>query len=219
MNNNLADSVPSDCLGLTKTRLEIPSGPKNIDKYLYQNNLTGITWSDVDHYTIRAYGLLGGDDNLSPTLLKNEYSKLLTYKIKENCDQQFDHLRLTWLNSLGGWDYYSFKMIAEKKVNISKSNYRKQLPYNYTLSDRELTTYYSEADKEYTLNSDWITQDESDWLVDLFTSTNVYILNDIGEIRPVVVADNSYSYKTKGNQKLKQLTITIMDANKYAINV
>jgi hypothetical protein len=69
------------------------------------------------------------------------------------------------------------------------------------------------------LNSDYVTESESTWLEELFTSPEVYILNKFSTdgsegyinkyVQPVNIMSSSYIKQTKANDRLLQYTIQI----------
>ena len=80
-----------------------------------------------------------------------------------------------------------------------------------------------------TLQTDFITEEEAAWLEELFTSPDVFVLQERSTdtssgtiknlvnkyVQPCVVTTSSYTRKTTANDKLKQYTIEIeMSHNK-----
>jgi hypothetical protein len=90
---------------------------------------------------------------------------------------------LKWKNQLGGWDYYTFTMVSKAKTNIERENFKRSRGTISSTSYKELATdrgYQSLNIKlvdTYTVISDWVEDGTAKWMLDLFTSDEVYILN------------------------------------------
>ena len=71
-----------------------------------------------------------------------------------------------------------------------------------------------EADKEYTVNSDWLDDEYFIWLQELLMSKDVYYCNSDGTFNPIILTDNSYEIKSELNKKLNSLTLKFKLAHK-----
>jgi hypothetical protein len=138
---------------------------------------------------------------------------------------RYDNVRLAWRNRLGCWDYMNFRGKSQEKVDFTSSQMERvpgtwdNATYNYDNWDRGKKTIYTEAFKTTIVNSDFLNEEESAWLEELFTSTNVHIVNDDFTIMPVVIKDKSYIKKTSVNNKVKlQYIINLEHANKINTN-
>ena len=118
-----------------------------------------------------------------------------------------------WLNRLGGWEYFNFTLGGKKSINIERETFKKVLPYNYSVGDRQDTTYAQKAEEMWSINSNWITEDESEWLSSLLESREVYHMKN-SEIYPIQIMDKSYQVKTVLRDQLFNITIQF----KYAFN-
>ncbi len=158
-----------DPFGRTQSiRIDIPTGTRNL----------GIT-SSASYYDVR---LLGG--STSSTVMSE------TFRYYINClDTYWDTIRLCWLNSLGGIDYYSFKFTSSSGRKISRSNFDRNLTQNTTISDRGLTTYKLYDYDEYTVVSNPLDDDDSEWLVELSTSLEVYWIRNSVLIPITLIGD------------------------------
>lgn len=114
---------------------------------------------------------------------------------RRNCglsgDLLISNLRLTWLNDLGGWDYYTFKWLADKTRQVVRDTFNKNLRYTSTKTSRQFTSWKIEDWVEWNLVSDLIDDDTAEWLSALFTSRAVYMIYDTN-IYPVEVLTSSY---------------------------
>jgi len=120
--------------------------------------------------------------------------------------QRFNSIPVHFVNKYGGIDSYTFTMKNRKRANIE----REVFGYN---SDVYATTTYNKVwagsfDYVYALNSDWLTDAESEWLIEMVRSGYVWIeLN--GTLVEAVVNANQYQFVTRRNDRLTQMQIEI----------
>ena len=178
----------------------------------FQSNL-----SQISYYTLQAF-----DRFLPVTQL---------YTINIICDSSFGYetIRLTWLNKHGAWDYFTFTMKNTRSVTTNRTTYTQlggtwnevtYKPYSYKGGMKNFNT---NAKERLQLNTDFLSDLDSIWLEQLFTSPEVYIIkdfdaNDTGSgntskinkyVEPVLITSSSYTRKTRANDKLIQYTIEI----------
>lgn len=139
-------------------------------------------------------------------------SEIRTYRLDPDCNVS-ENVRLVWLNSFGGWDYFNFKVGGKQTINVERQTYKKLLARDYSIGDRGDTTYAQKAEETWSIQSNWITQAESEWLVNLIQSREVYELKS-GEIYPIQILDTSYQVKQSIRDQIFNLTIQF----KYAFN-
>lgn len=176
----------------------IPAGPANI------NSAIGgpVIQLNATSYTIQL--LNGANHSLSEALL---------YIVDPNCSK-YTPVRLQFLNRLGGWDYANFNLVSRKTINATKRDmYKKNLPYNYVVGDRETTMINFDGNYTYTLNTDYLTQGQSNWMEELFTSQNINIVSEDGlTVHPVNLTDGTVEIKKSINDKLLQYTFSLDSA-------
>ena len=142
---------------------------------------------------------------------------------------------------MGVWDYFNFTKKNVRKVNSKRETY-KQVKGNWNEAKYSINGYkggtkvFSTNSKEIiTLQTDYITEEAAAWLEELFTSPDVFVLQErttevyqyavVGSpiisktinkyVQPCIVTTSSYTRKTTANDKLKQYTIDIeMSHNK-----
>ena len=120
--------------------------------------------------------------------------------------QRFNSIPAHFVNKYGGIDSYTFTMKNRKRANIE----REVFGYN---SDVYATTTYNKVwagsfDYVYALNSDWLTDAESEWLIEMVRSGYVW-LELGGQLVEAVVNANQYQFVTRRNDRLTQLQIEI----------
>ena len=120
--------------------------------------------------------------------------------------QRFDSIPVHFVNKYGGIDSYTFTMKNRKRANIQ----REVFGYN---SDVYATTTYNKVwagsfDYVYALNSDWLTDAESEWLIEMVRSGYVW-LELGGQLVEAVVNANQYQFVTRRNDRLTQLQLEV----------
>jgi hypothetical protein len=132
------------------------------------------------------------------------FSVYYTYTIGP-CER-FNSIPVHFVNKYGGIDSYTFTMKNRKRANIQ----REVFGYN---SDVYATTTYNKVwagsfDFVYALNSDWLTDAESEWLIEMVRSGYVW-LELGGTLVEAVVNANQYQFVTRRNDRLTQLQIEV----------
>jgi hypothetical protein len=164
-------------------------------------NITALSGAVAgDTYTVRFFANTGAA------------SKITTFKFG-SC-QRFNSQPVHFVNKYGGIDSYTFTLKNRKRANIKREIYG----YN---SDNYATTTYNkvwsgEFDYVYALTSDWLTDAESEWLIEMVRSSQVWLELD-GVLVEAVVNANTYQFVTRRNDRLTQLQIEVADAYKNTI--
>jgi len=150
-----------------------------------------------------------------------------TYTIDLNCPNQkgYEPIRLTWLNQWGAWDYYTFNMKSTKSVSTKGSTYQ-QLGGSWNDSSYKVNsfkggtkTFRVNATEKIKMNTDFVSETESEWFEELINSPEVYILEGFKDesassalnqyVTPVRLSTSSYTRKTVANDKLMQYTFEV----------
>lgn len=107
-------------------------------------------------------------------------SEKMHFKVTSEC--RYEVRRLEFLNSLGGFDTFNFTKVSRKSEEIERKFY-KQNPddmnadgsIDYSLTDKVKTQYYTKSSPKIKLNSDNISVDVYNWLVELIESPEIYM--------------------------------------------
>lgn len=139
----------------------------------------------------------------------------------DNC-WGFEPIRFTWLNSLGGRDWYTFIKRNTNTQNANRQTFY-QLPgywsgSSFPVTDispaRYGTTVYNvQLQNSWTASTDWITPEESEWLRSMFASPSVHAYLP-GRSQPtlVTITDGSYETQSYARQKLFQYFVSFVEA-------
>jgi hypothetical protein len=148
-------------------------------------------------------------------------TQISRFTMLEDCDTLYTRVRLSWLNDLGGRDYMNFTAFFEKQTTTTNGNYYqeamnwsalKPVTENVTNPNFNLQTkggeviYNKQAMTSWTLNTDWLTQDEVNLLEGLQKSSNVIAYfndNPYNVLVPYSVRIGQTSYKTKNIKQVK----------------
>jgi hypothetical protein len=91
-----------------------------------------------------------------------------------------------WLNKKGGFDFYKFTKRTDRKFNIERSEFDRKLPniqstnniYGYKSGQRGTTNYNVKSRETLILNSDFLSQPDLDWLINIYESPEVYLVKE-----------------------------------------
>ena len=182
--------------------------------------------SSMKSYTLGAY-------NVFDVLI----SELKTVNILCKNLKGFEQVRLTWLNQWGTWDYFTFNQKSVKTIATKGTTYQ-QLggtwngevndPFGYKGGKKSFRVNGMEKIK---MNTDYVTEEHSEWFEELINSPEIYILKYWESPRqheqvasgtviksmnqyatPVRLTTTSFTKKTVANDKLIQYTFEVEKA-------
>lgn len=115
-------------------------------------------------------------------------SSTIQWFIDERCYP--DPKRIWWLNRAGDFDQYTFTGNKnESSVNESTS-YGRLIQQGFSVQDRGTTTLGVKSEDRTTVFSDFITEEQWDWLRHLYSSIEIY--EQVGtELRPITLTTRS----------------------------
>lgn len=116
---------------------------------------------------------------------------------------------LYYKNRKGGWDEFLIEGTVTKKDEYTKYTYNRS--FNNNTLEFENGTYHSQIVTSYVLNTGWLNDQESDNLAfNLLSSNEVYLHNlCTDKVYPVVIKDNTATYKTYKNNSRKLVNYQI----------
>ena len=148
-------------------------------------------------------------------------SKVYRINIKECEGKDFDIIQVKWLNSLGGTDYYTFTKRNDENINVTRNTFNKTNQdwlstswSNYSY-DRGETVYNQSAEVNYVANTRYLSDDESQYLKNLYLSPDVKVkFGTTGNWESAILTSNTWTEKTYRKDKMFQHTINFKLANK-----
>ena len=154
------------------------------------------------------------------------------YTFNVNCPtlKGYEPIRLCWLNQWGTWDYYTFNMKSTKMISTKGSTYQ-QLEGSWNESAYRIDNFKGgkkafrvNATEKISMNTDFVSEAESEWFEELINSPEVYTLKGFQKdlniaslnisalnqyVTPVRITTSSYTKKTVANDKLMQYTFEV----------
>ena len=118
-------------------------------------------------------------------------------------------IALYYKNRKGGWDAFLIEGTVTKKDEYTKYTYNRS--FNNNTLEFENGTYHSQIITSYQLNTGWLSDQESENLAfNLLSSNEVYLHNlCTDKVYPVVITDNTATYKTYKNNQRRLVNYTI----------
>ena len=133
-------------------------------------------------------------------------SETFSFIIDSNCSQ-YENIRFMFLNSLGQFDYYNADLLSKKSISTKRETYMKTLPENYTIGDRGTTITSLDSQDKYTVTTNWMSEEYSDWLTtEFFNSKEVYVIDENYNQIPVVLDNNEIECKKDISDRLINYT-------------
>lgn len=124
---------------------------------------------------------------------------------------------LYFINMAGGitWCHCDKKNTKTLKVTRNQITHNSVIdkPAEFGIDNFMNSTYY-----EYTLNTDWLDDEQMTKLQELFKSPKVWMFDYTTEtMKSVILTENNYNVKTKLNQRMFNYTIKVQDSQTYNI--
>lgn len=148
----------------------------------------------------------------SPVLQTGPISETKQFDIDCGCSNQ--EIRLTWLNNLGGFDYWAFTAKKDHIVEIqeaitTKKNILPSWPNSYGANADTIRKQTQRiSNKAYTVRSQFLTEDEADAISYVKSSVLVQIINSRTDRRTVSVDTDSF-VKFKDGDKTFEIAFNI----------
>ncbi len=197
----------------------VGAGPRNLDTLLTQS---------YDAYQVRIYSY---DVCIGTTIQDcTDYSEILSdgylgdvifqksFTVTNETCQRFEPIQLSFINQWGIKDYFTFDKRNTEQVTTQKNNFVKPLgtwnadSFTINQNGRGKTTFSSTAMTMVTMQSDWMSDAVSEWLQELYQSTNVNIYID-GVWEPCNILTSTYTQKTYARNQLFQHDVQVEFAN------
>ena len=133
--------------------------------------------------------------------------------------QGTEYTRFAFINKLGFYDYYNVysplkreSSLDRNTVSLPKVDYS-SLTSIYSVENGGDTSYYTDINDNYSITTQYIDKEISNWLEELLESPEVFIQQG-NDFVPVVITDSSYtSNQSTARNKLFQYNINFKPAN------
>jgi len=179
-----------------------PAGPQNLIDAGIRSD-----FDNIDHYSVA----LQYTDAFVP------YNKWVKkFKLVDNCSPYPDNFRLAFQNRNGGFEYWNFNYRSTNTLTTSSTEWRKNLPYNYTIGDRQDSVLANKAVETWTISSDWITAYDSSFLKEAVSTLEAFIVDETNKVfYPIILNADTYVVKTSIDNKLFAVSLNF----KYAYDL
>lgn len=218
---NTTDAYTSQTLSRDFYMLYFQCGPKTL------KDSWSILQPTTSYYTVQAFSKTSATSSNTPG---TAVSELVTFRLTDTCTDLYPRVRVSWLNDLGGRDYWNFTMLYQKSTNSQGETYQ-QANYDYsgqypvpvssdfsnsTINDLWLRggnkSFNKVVQETFTIQTDFLLQEEVDFLGAIPESPQVWIYVgqegfDIPKL--VTVTNVSYTYQTVKQTKLVQATLEL----------
>ena len=183
----------------------IPSSPASLNNIDNANIILGA--QPIIDSTVASYKICLG--LVSPL----SSSETRTFQIEESC--KYNSNTLIFQNNLGAFDSFTFYKGDMSTTDIE----RKDMKVNvdnvvgtgivYSMNEREKVTYYTKKSETIKLMSDWITEAESNWLLELMSSPEIY-LQEGNELTAIAkIKATNYTKKKVVRDKLFKIDVEL----------
>jgi len=117
-----------------------------------------------------------------------------TFTYTPQCSN-YSTVRLHWLNKLGAFESFNFIMNSRKSEDIERKQFKAALPIGYLKSDRLKTNFNTTINDKISINSDWISEEQSILLEQLATSPAIYLERSATNFVAVNITNQNYEIK------------------------
>lgn len=213
---------PFSVVGTKELLVEFVSASGDIISSIDTGTLTGANY-EIYQYAIGSGSTLFGNafENDDWEYMKvydsGSTSPLTTFKKEPACfDEQ---TTFVFINNYGFYDYYTIGNPIRKNTDVGRETYDKVFENyssqtsTYDITRRGTKQYYTDYEDTYSITTDYINKETSDWLTQLFDSTNVFIQED-GNFIPITITNTNYTWNLTDNRnKLFQYEINFKYSN------
>lgn len=141
--------------------------------------------------------------------------------IKDNCSR-YEDIQLVFMDKLGSFIPFHFYLVHRHNKSIARETYQKDYGkyapasnnWKYNNWDRGTKTLDTRVTDVYIINSDWVNQTTSDFLMTLIESPEVYWFKENGDVVGINLTVSSIERKQTINDQLVNYTLTFELSNK-----
>ena len=194
-------------------------------------NIAPLFTLSYDAYQVRIYSY--NTCNTDPIIDCGDYADILdnyigdliftkSYTLTAAACGRFEPIQLSFINQYGVTDYFTFNKRNTRQTVTERNNYTEYLGtwsapiFEINQQGRGTRTFSSNAKTSMTLSSDWMSDNVSEWLQELYQSPAVNIYVD-GQWEPCNLMSNTYIQKTNARNKLFQHEVIVQFANNQKI--
>lgn len=181
---------------------------------------------------IDSSSFVNGEANVDVWVVNNLASQTIatqSFVITNKCSK-YEKMELIFLDKLGSFVSYTFNLVNRNNLDIKRTDYQQHYgsyapasqDWTYKSYDRGRKTLDIVVTETFTLNSDWLSQSNGDYLFELLQSPEVYLRKNFknvksgktGEIVAINITVNPPERKQVVNEQLINYTLTFELSNK-----
>lgn len=153
----------------------------------------------------------------------NQITEKKRVYISRNC--RINETEILFLDRLGSWSSFSFDLKQFEGITAEKQNYNKTLDYTTTGAIQQPwlyggdSTYNSTIKRTWELNTNWMTEEMSDYFEELISTPMALMRIEGGDYFPVNILTDSIQNEKKKNTNLIRKKITVKSAWNEKINI
>jgi hypothetical protein len=197
------------------TEFFVPMGPKNLNLANTQANFTAAG--------LATFPMIKPSSVSYCVWLRNGISQAtekMCFELDNSCSK-YDNFELNFMDRKGNYVPFNFTLVQRKNVGINRVNYKRgggTVALNSGLSfdcdNRGTVSLNNIITYNYTLQSDWLSNDMSIYFEELLTSPNVYWnVDGSGTFIPITLTTNTTEILTKKNSRLIAYQIQFTQSN------
>jgi hypothetical protein len=208
----------------------VPCGPVDINKIF-----ASVDFSQVAYYRVQLFYAWPTNQNINRITIGpvGPTSEAFYFYLHDDCGPE--DTRLSFLNNRGGYDYFTFTRYRSDVKKITRQSYNNRYyATNLASPDRDLgrtiKTFNTEVEREFVLESDYLSKSYGDWLEQLFYSPQVYEVKEdyispldrqdkvYKDLRPIQVLSTEVETINFKHKKLNKYRITCKYADGFFVN-
>ena len=171
--------------------------------------------------TVTSYKVYGYESNPSDGVTRGLYKEGYIFNIEDACTI-YEDIQLVFMDKLGSFVPFHFDLVSRNVLDIQKTNYQTDYGkysnisnnWTYRSFDRGTSSLDTVVTERYTLTSNWVSQEVSNWLMELYTSPEVYWINEDGDAIAVNLTVSTIERKKTVNDQLINYTVTFNLSNR-----
>lgn len=150
-------------------------------------------------------------------------SSAYTFQVYAQCAASpYTQFQIIGLDRMGSMVSFNFDLASKRNDEIKRDDFKKIIgtysptpnTWGYNSYDRGRTVHNVDVTTSYTLTSNWIDEESVAYLGELFSSPEVYHINDNGDWLPIIITNTSFEHKYRNKEKLINYQLTFEYANR-----
>lgn len=148
-------------------------------------------------------------------------TRALVFKVQEYCSM-FEKIQLVFGDKLGSHVSFIFSLVSRETKSIARTDFGQitgnyapaSQAWDYRSYDRGKKNLDTVVTQQFRITSDWINQSQSNYLMELFESPEVYWINEDGVGLAINITDTTVERKKTINDGVINYNITFELSNK-----